>query len=509
VNALEQRAVAAIPAETPEQRIRRILDAQRPPGSVHGRGWLVRRALLAADVVGLGAAFVAVQLLFGLGPGGASLFNLRTATLLYLLSLPGWLVVAKLLELYDHDEERAGHTTVDDLGRVFVLVTLGAWIFVVGALVTGAPTPNYGKLAAFWALTIVLITAARAAGRAICRRSTAYKQRTIVVGAGEVGQLVARKFRQHPEYGIDVVGFADDDPLPRASDLAEIPLLGGPDALPELVRRLAVERVVIAFSHTARDELLELVGALKRFDIQIDIVPRLFETLGPDVGVHRVESLPLVGLPSRKLFPFSRSIKRGIDIVGALVGLVLTAPLFAVIAWKIKRETPGPVFFRQARLGLGMREFTALKFRTMKSGTDDSAHREYIKATMSSQAVPLDSGLYKLERQDEITRFGAVLRKTSLDELPQLWNILRGDMSLVGPRPCIRYETENFAEHHFERFLVPAGLTGLWQVTARAKSTFGEALDIDVAYARNWSLGLDLWLLVRTPFELLRRTGTA
>jgi exopolysaccharide biosynthesis polyprenyl glycosylphosphotransferase len=342
----------------------------------------------------------------------------------------------------------------------------------------------------------------------MCRRAPGYTQKTVVVGAGEVGQLIARKFRQHPEYGIDVVGFADDDPLPRASDLAEVPVLGGLTALPELVRRFDVERVVVAFSLASRDQLLQLVRALKRLDIQVDVVPRLFEGLGPSAGVHRVESLPLVGLPASKLFPFSRSIKRLLDIVGAAIGLALTAPLFALFAWKIKRDSPGPVFFRQTRLGLGMREFTALKFRTMRVGTDDSAHREYIKATMSSQAVPRENGLYKLERTNEITRFGAFLRRTSLDELPQLWNVLRGDMSLVGPRPCIRYETENFADHHFERFLVPAGLTGLWQVTARAKATFGEALDIDVAYARNWSLGLDLWLLLRTPFEILRRTGT-
>jgi lipopolysaccharide/colanic/teichoic acid biosynthesis glycosyltransferase len=128
---------------------------------------------------------------------------------------------------------------------------------------------------------------------------------------------------------------------------------------------------------------------------------------------------------------------------------------------------------------------------------------------MSASAPVHDNGMYKLDRADAVTSVGAFLRRTSLDELPQLLNVLRGDMSLVGPRPCIPYETEHFAPHHFERFLVPAGITGYWQVWARARSTFGEALDMDVAYARGWSLGLDLWVLMRTPLEVLRRKGTA
>jgi lipopolysaccharide/colanic/teichoic acid biosynthesis glycosyltransferase len=175
----------------------------------------------------------------------------------------------------------------------------------------------------------------------------------------------------------------------------------------------------------------------------------------------------------------------------------------------VHRSSPGPVFFRQTRLGLNMREFTALKFRTMWTDTDDSEHRKYIASTMRSSATAGSNGLYKLERKNAITPFGHWLRKTSLDELPQLINVLRGDMSLVGPRPCIPYETQNFEPHHFERFLLPAGVTGLWQVMARAHSSFGEALDMDVAYVRGWSLGLDLRLLFRTPLELLRQEGTA
>ena len=166
------------------------------------------------------------------------------------------------------------------------------------------------------------------------------------------------------------------------------------------------------------------------------------------------------------------------------------------------------MLFRQRRLGYDMRPFTVLKFRTMRVDTDQEEHRRYIESTLGHDASPNSNGLYKLDRSSSVTRVGRILRKTSLDELPQLFNILAGEMSLVGPRPCLDYETEGFAEHHFERFLVPPGLTGLWQVTARAKSTFGEALDMDVEYVRGWSLSLDLRLLLKTPLSLLRMRAT-
>jgi len=144
----------------------------------------------------------------------------------------------------------------------------------------------------------------------------------------------------------------------------------------------------------------------------------------------------------------------------------------------------------------------------MREGADEAPHREYIRQIMSVDAVPTSNNLYKLDRGDDVTRVGRWLRSRSLDELPQLFNVLRGDMSLVGPRPCIPYELELFAPHQFERFLVPAGLTGLWQVEARAHSTFVEALDLDVGYVRGWSLGLDLRLLMRTPLLIFRKRET-
>jgi lipopolysaccharide/colanic/teichoic acid biosynthesis glycosyltransferase len=225
--------------------------------------------------------------------------------------------------------------------------------------------------------------------------------------------------------------------------------------------------------------------------------------------VHTVEGLPLIGIPPVRPSRLARLAKRTFDFVCAVILLVLLAPVMLYIAWRIKRDSPGPVFFRQTRLGMNMRPFEAMKFRTMYVDADVSQHREFIQATMdrfTPAAGP--NGLYKLEFQDAVTPYGRKLRSSSLDELPQLFNILRGEMSFVGPRPCIPYETENFAPHQFDRFLVPAGLTGLWQVMARAHATFGEALDMDVAYARGWSLGLDLRLLFRTPLAVMRHKGT-
>lgn len=473
-----------------------------------GRGRLVRRALVSADAVGLFLAFLTTALLFGSGGGAGNRFAIAGEYGLFLLTLPLWALGAKLYELYDRDEEQTDHSTLDDAVGVFHLVTIGAWLLYLGAHATGVADPELAKVATFWILSVVFVVAARGLARAYCRRRPEYVQKAIIVGADEVGQLVARKLQQHPEYGIDLVGFVDNDPRPLRVDLDGTQVLGSPAELDRVLHEHGVERVIVAFSGESPEATVDLVRLLKRLDVQTDIVPRLFDAIGPNVTVHAIEGLPLLGLPSSKLLPFSRGIKRALDLAGAALLLLLTAPLFGLIAWRVHRDSPGPIFFRQRRLGEGMREFEAFKFRTMYVDTDDATHREFIRKTMSAKAAPAENGLYKLERTDAITRSGRWLRRTSLDELPNLLNVLQGEMSLVGPRPCIRYETETFEAHHFERFLVPAGITGLWQVLARAHSTFGEALDMDVAYARNWSLALDLWLLLRTPFTVFRKSAT-
>jgi exopolysaccharide biosynthesis polyprenyl glycosylphosphotransferase len=484
------------------------VDFDRAPAKRHGRnrGWLVRRMLVVADLAGLVTSFIAAELV---AYAAGWPVDLSREMPLFLATLPLWVIVAKIYSLYDRDEERAHHSTIDEIVGVFHLLTVGVWLLVAGTWLFGVEGKPNHKAIVFWLIAIVVVPVFRAIARAWARRRTSYQQKTIILGAGKIGQLVARKLLQHPEYGIELVGFVDSAPLERREEVRHLPVLGEPDNLATIVAEHDVERVIVAFSADANDAVMSAVRSLTDLNVQVDVVPRLFELVAPNIDIHLLEGLALMGLPPVKPSRSSRWLKRGIDIVGALVGLILTAPLFLYAAWRIRRESPGPVFFRQERLGLRMEPFTMFKFRTMRIDVDQSAHREYIAETMDSSAAPRDNGLYKLDRTDAITPFGRWLRRTSLDELPQLVNVLKGDMSLVGPRPCIAYETEHFKPHHYERFLAKPGLTGLWQVTARAHTTFGEALDMDVAYVRGWSLGLDLTLLGRTPAQLVRQKGTA
>jgi exopolysaccharide biosynthesis polyprenyl glycosylphosphotransferase len=481
--------------------------AVEPSRRHHRRGWLIRRALLVADMLALSLAFLIAEGTMGGSGQDGNRLHLQWEFVVAVAMLPIWIFVAKLYGLYDRDEERTDHSTVDEFVTVFHLVTVCIWVFFLAAWVTQAARPDVAKLAVFWGSAATLVTVCRSAARAICRRHPGYKQNTVVVGAGDIGQRVARKLLQHPEYGLALIGFIDDEPKAPHAGMQNLPLLGAPSALPELCRRYSIERVVIAFSREDASTTLDLVRSLRELDVQIDFVPRLFEVLGPSATMHSIEGLPLVGLPPVRLTRSWRMIKRGFDVAVSAVMLVLAAPVFLAVAIVVRLESPGPVLFRQNRLGRDLKEFTAVKFRTMRADVDHELHRDYIRRAMNRDAAPETSGRYKLERP-EITRVGRFLRTSSLDELPQLLNVLRGDMSLVGPRPCLGYETEFFEPHQFERFLVPQGLTGLWQVTARARSTFAEALDMDVAYARGWSFGLDLKILFKTPLQLFRLRGS-
>jgi lipopolysaccharide/colanic/teichoic acid biosynthesis glycosyltransferase len=202
--------------------------------------------------------------------------------------------------------------------------------------------------------------------------------------------------------------------------------------------------------------------------------------------------------------------RRTLDIGVAAVVLLLMAPVIAIVALTVRLSSPGPVFFRQRRLGRSMRPFTVLKFRTMRADADSALHRDYVRSLIGTDAPenPPDN-LYKLVVDPRVTKVGRFLRSWSLDEIPQLWNVLRGEMSLVGPRPVIEYEVEQYPDWYLRRFAVKPGLTGLWQVSGRNERTYEEMVRFDVEYAERRSLWMDLRILARTAIVVMRRQGVA
>jgi exopolysaccharide biosynthesis polyprenyl glycosylphosphotransferase len=485
---------------TVDSRTLEILDRRRRTAVVKRRGWLVRRMLLAADVIGLCAA-MAVAEAFG-GSRGATEGDLRNEVLIFIASLPLWVVAAKIHGLYERDEERTDHAGPDEFSGVFHVITVGTWLFFAGTYLTGVAHPTVPKLVVFWSAAIAFVVAGRALARAVCRRQINYLQNTVIVGAGDVGQLVAKKLLKHREYGLNLVGFVDEDPRELTEALSAYPVLGGPDRLPALIRLFDVERVIIAFSLASHESMLDLIRSLKDFEVQVDIVPRFFELVGSEVGMHAVEGISLVGLPPMRLSRSSRLLKVVLDLSLALAGLLILLPLFITLAVLIRLDSPGPVFFRQVRMGYHGKCFRIFKFRTMyRDAEDRKAELQHLNQHLLAGE---DARMFKIPDDPRVTRVGRLLRRYSLDELPQLINVIFGQMSLVGPRPLVLDENAHVSDWEKTRLRLKPGITGLWQVLGRSDIPFQEMTRLDYLYVTDWSLWRDVTLICRTLPALLR-----
>jgi exopolysaccharide biosynthesis polyprenyl glycosylphosphotransferase len=474
---------------------------------LRSRAALVRATLVTADIVALVLAFVATELLF---PRllGAGVPTPRLEWALFFLLLPAWPLMADLYGLYRDDPARVDWSTGDDLVRVFHLITAGTWLLLFGARVTGWAQPDVLKLALFWLLALTALSLGRAGARAFCHRQLAYVQNTLIVGAGRVGQRVAQKLAQHREYGINVIGFVDPEPLSFNGVGARWPhdyLLGSIEDVPDLVRDFDVERIVLAFSEAKDERTLEALRELADLDVQIDVVPRLFELLGPHAVIHSAEGLPLIGVRAVRLSRAAQASKRAFDVVLAGLGILLLAPLWLAAAVAIKLDSPGPVLFQQARMGARNKPFRIFKFRTMAADADA---RKADVIELNRHAEPGgDPRMFKVSGDPRATRVGQVLRRYSIDELPQLFNVLLGDMSLVGPRPLILDEDRHVAGWARRRLDVKPGMTGLWQIHGGSNIPFGEMVQLDYRYVRTWSLWSDVLLLIRTGAVILRGSG--
>lgn len=517
--------VATQPSRATPQRHAPLPDVAEQPHRARRR--TMRRILLYGDVLGL----IVAMCLYGLLRSGAPTPGPSSA-LLAAAAIAVTILVVQLLGLYDKDRERADHTTADEIFTIFQAVTLSTWLVLAASFVTGSALGDPRGIVVLWALASTLMLCARVAARAVGRHQRSHVQRTVILGAGEVGQWVAQKLIRNPHLGLDLVGFVGGQPRERNVQLEDLPLLGGLEELGEVMRRHAVERLIVAFSGDSDAQMLEAIRGLGSYPVQVDIVPRLFETVGPNADMHLLEGLPLIGLTRARRSPLALALKRIVDIAICAAALLVLAPLMVLIAIGIKLDSRGPVLYLGERVGRNGRRFRLCKFRTMRSdacrGEQYGAERaeELFTEIMRDPARRAEfERVRKLRDDPRVTRFGALLRRTSLDELPQLVNVIRGDLSLVGPRPVTAYEFDKFdlgahtepaaygedmASLHrpagyWELDSLRPGVTGYWQVMARSNVSYEERLRLDMTYVTSWSLKLDLQIVARTLRVLVGR----
>lgn len=322
--------------------------------------------------------------------------------------------------------------------------------------------------------------------------------RALIVGGGEIGRALMRSVLAQPGLGYHIEGFIDDDP--SKNTIGSFRLLGGIDQLARVLRERRVDEVIITLPWHARERIIEIMQISEAAGAHVKIVPDLFQLSLSRVAVDAVGGIPLIGVREVSISGGALAVKRAMDVIvtGALFLLALIP--MGIMALVIKFTSPGPIIFRQPRVGRAGRPFTAYKFRTMRVGAEDEVGQ---LAHLNEATGPL----FKIRNDPRLTPFGKVLRRLSLDELPQLWNVLRGDMSLVGPRPPLPNEVDRYEDWHQKRLEVSPGMTGLWQVSGRSELSFDEMVMLDIYYIENWSPWLDLWILIKTIPSVLMARG--
>ncbi len=331
-------------------------------------------------------------------------------------------------------------------------------------------------------------------------------ERAVVIGSGPAAQRVMSYLATHNDLGFHLVGFVDDLPvgddwaIATSRSIMRPEQLGESNALARIIKDEGISEVVIALPPQAHDSILNVITICRNADVGFQLVPDVFELSLGRVQINELNGVPLISVRTSRIRGGNLWVKRGVDILGSTVALTIAAIPMLIIALAIKIDTPGPIFIKQTRVGKNGKEFTCYKFRSMQADAEQ----------MNDAVLSNGNGDIRLRKHKDDprrTRVGRLIRPTSLNELPQLLNVLIGKMSLVGPRPQVRAEVDHYEPWHYQRLAVTPGITGLWQVSGRSDLTFEEMVRLDIYYAENWSVRLDLEILFRTPRAVLSMRG--
>lgn len=420
-------------------------------------------------------------------------------------TIPIWLLVFGYFGVYRREVRRLSVSTFDELPQTIGALAVGAWLMFSFLALTSKGNPTGRAIWAFvamaWALLMILLPGARATVRIGLSFYNPFRTSTLVVGAGEVGRSLIGRLARHKEYGLRVVGFLDTKPLEEGMSSSPVQLLGRPSELKSIIERYGISRVIIAFSRTPHPLILGVIHECQEMKVDVSVVPRFFEALSHRVEMEDVEGLPLLSLPRYSRHGlFMRTAKRLMDLAGATLATIILSPLLLLTAVAIKLDSPGPVFYRQERMGKNHKRFMMYKFRSMHVGAETMRD-------LLSEHSDTTGPIFKMKTDPRITRVGRIIRRLSIDELPQLINVFRGEMSLVGPRPLPVAEAEACLGTADMRHLVQPGITGLWQILGRSDIPYEEMVQLDYLYVTNWTLRWDIKIMLRTVLAIIRKRG--
>jgi exopolysaccharide biosynthesis polyprenyl glycosylphosphotransferase len=468
------------------------LAVPRPAGTAESHGETIRRrdalhrrSLAAADMLAVGIALVASALLLGNDQ----------ITPWALLVPPGFIVLVKGLGLYDRDEHLLHRSTLDEVPALFSLATLAAILLWLsdGAIVEGGLGRR--QILGTWILLFVLLVCLRTLARRVARGFSPV-ERCLLLGESSEARYLADKLSLTPTTKAELVGS-----MPLSATTGERDEPGLHEGLGPILTAHSIDRVIVASGARGRDELLYIIRALKAHGVKVSVLPEASRVAGSSVELDHLHGVTLLGMRRFDFPRSSRLIKRLFDVLGAALGLLVLSPVLIASALAIRIDTPGPLIFRQRRVGRNGERFEILKFRSMVIGAE---HAKDEIAHLNEGA----SGLFKIADDPRVTRVGRVLRRFQIDELPQLLNVLRGEMSLVGPRPLIPEEDRRIVGWYRRRLDVPPGITGHWQVLGSSRQiSIEEMVKLDYLYVANWSLWSDVQLLLRTLGFLASRRG--
>jgi exopolysaccharide biosynthesis polyprenyl glycosylphosphotransferase len=465
----------------------------------HRRRALVTTALLASDAIAiLAAGFLATVLRFGNLVSENVQFEGLTSTISYwelsILIVPLWIVFLALARLYDLDAVNAG---LSMSGRVTRALSLGFVGLVVLTYLAKLPGVSRPWSLLDWALAVVLVLVGRGAVNFAvtwARQTGRLLYPTLVVGSNAEAADILRLLRADRSAGLVPVGClasSQGDRLGLDFVAGDVPIVGTARDLPAIMLENRIDAVVIASSAFDHDVVARMIAELRSVDADVHISSGLFEVLTSRVVVTEVAGVPLVTVKGISLTKGNQLAKRAFDLLVSAVVVIVGLPIWLAIALAIKLTSRGPILYAQERVGINGTRFGMLKFRSMYVDAD-----ERLAEIMKSNEAT--GPLFKIKDDPRITPAGIWLRKFSLDEFPQIINVLKGEMSLVGPRPPLPREVSSYSMHDWRRLEVVPGMTGLWQVSGRSSLTFDEMVRLDLFYIENWSIGLDVTLIFRT-----------